>query len=266
MPCWRSWLNALGALPTREPLQVAYYRSAAFRAAVEALAPSHDAVLAHLVRTAEYARHLPTLRMLEMTDAISMNLERVNSLEAGYFDLRQWIYAIEAPRLRDYERNVTKGFDVVTLVSEVDKAYLVADSNAAARVLVVPNGVDSPDALPPPQSVRNPDEIAFVGHLSTLQNYDAVWFFAHNVLPRLRARRPRTVFRIIGPIRPLAARSLSAIPGVRVEGVVPCLSTALATARVGVCPTRAGWEYRTRSSSILQTASAVSARQSERKA
>ena len=107
-------------------------------------------------------------------------------------------------------------------------------------MLVVPNGVDAPDAVPPPQAARNPDEIAFVGHMSTLQNYDAAWFFAHDVLPRIRARRPNAVFRIIGPIRRMAARRLGALPGVRVEGLVPSVHEALTSARVGVCPTRAG--------------------------
>jgi glycosyltransferase involved in cell wall biosynthesis len=241
LPHWRSFFNALLALPTHEPLQVAYYRSAEFRETVETLAPSHDAVLAHLVRTAEYARHLPMPRILEMTDAMSMNLARVAALDAGYFDLRQWIYAIEAPRMRAYERTITSQFDLVSLTSEVDKSYLLGESKeTAGRVLVVPNGVDASDGPAPPQAARNADEIAFVGHMSTLQNYDAAWFFAREVLPRIRALRPSTVFRIIGPIRRMAARRLAALPGVRVEGMVRSLHEALATARVGVCPTRAG--------------------------
>ena len=195
LPYWRSVTNTLGALATGEPLQVAFYRSAEFRATVEALAPSHDAVLAHLVRTAEYARDLPLLRILEMTDAISMNLARVASLDAGYFDARRWIYALEAPRMRAYERRVVKDFDVVSLTSQVDKSFLLAGADEFVdRMLVVPNGVDTPDDVPPPQAARNPDEIAFVGHMSTLQNYDAAWFFAHDVLPRIRARRPNAVF------------------------------------------------------------------------
>jgi glycosyltransferase involved in cell wall biosynthesis len=241
LPRWRSFINVLGAFATREPLQVAYYRSAEFRATVDALAPSHDAVLAHLVRTAEYARHLPMLRILEMTDAISMNLARVASLDAGYFDVRRWIYAIEAPRMRVYERRIVNAFDVVSLTSRVDKSFLLSGaSEAGSRMLVVPNGVDAPDRLLPPQTARKADEIAFVGHMSTLQNYDAAWFFAHDVLPRIRARRPNAVFRIIGPISRMAARRLGALPGVRVEGVVPNIHDALASARVGVCPTRAG--------------------------
>ena len=241
LPYWRSFANTLGALATGEPLQVAFYRSAEFRETVQALAPSHDAVLAHLVRTAEYARDLPLLRILEMTDAISMNLARVASLKPGYFDARRWIYTLEAPRMRAYERRIVKAFDVISLTSQVDKSFLLADgSEDGERMLVVPNGVDAPDAVPRPQAARNADEIAFVGHMSTLQNYDAAWFFAHDVLPRIRARRPNATFRIIGPIRPADARRLGALPGVRVDGVVPNVHAALATARVGVCPTRAG--------------------------
>lgn len=241
LPYWRSLANTVGALATGEPLQVAFYRSAEFRATVEALAPSHDAVVAHLVRTAEYARDLPLLRILEMTDAISINLARVASLDAGYFDVRRWIYALEAPRMRAYERRVIDAFDVVSLTSQVDKSFLLAGtSHAGSRMLVVPNGVDAPTDSPPSQAERNRDEIAFVGHMGTLQNYDAAWFFAHDVLPRIRAQRPNAIFRIIGPIRRRVARRLGALPGVRVEGVVPSIPAALASARVGVCPTRAG--------------------------
>jgi glycosyltransferase involved in cell wall biosynthesis len=240
LPYWRSFASALGALASGEPLQVAFYRSAEFRATVEQLAPSHDAVLAHLVRTAEYARDLPLLRVLEMTDAISMNLARVASLDAGYFDLRRWIYALEAPRMRAYERRVVEAFDVVSLTSLVDKSFLLEGGEGDGRMLVVPNGVDAPDTMPPALAARNADEIAFVGHMGTLQNYDAAWFFAHDVLPRIRARRPNAVFRIIGPIGRADARRLGRLRGVRVEGVVPSVHDALASARVGVCPTRAG--------------------------
>jgi glycosyltransferase involved in cell wall biosynthesis len=117
---------------------------------------------------------------------------------------------------------------------------LAGAAEAGDRMLVVPNGVDGPDVMPPPQAARKPDEIAFVGYMGTLQNYDAAWFFAHDVLPRIRARRPNAVFRIIGPIGAMDARRLGALPGVRVEGLVPSIHDALATARVGVCPTRAG--------------------------
>jgi glycosyltransferase involved in cell wall biosynthesis len=241
LPRWRSWLNVLAALPTREPLQVAYYRSGAFRAAVDALAPTHDAVLAHLVRTANYACGLKPLRLLEMTDAISMNMQRVVTACAGSFDPRRLLYAIEAGRLATHERRIARAFDLVTLTSPVDKAFLFGTAGRTdVHTMVVANGVDPTDFNPPPQADRHAGEIAFVGSLNSLQNFDAVWFFARAVLPLIRARFPGAVLRIIGPVPPRAARRLARLAGVRVEGVVPCLPRALATARVGVCPIRAG--------------------------
>jgi glycosyltransferase involved in cell wall biosynthesis len=241
LPPWRSWLNVLAALPGREPLQVAYYRSSALRRAAASLAREHDVVLAHLVRTAEYAREESAIRILEMTDAISMSMQRVAASRVDYFDLRRFAYAVESRRLAAYERRVAAEFDLVALTSEVDRAFLFGvGSEAGHRVLVVPNGVEVPEHEPPAQALRRPGEIAFVGNLASLQNFDAAWYFARHVLPLVRARRPHAVFRIIGPLRRAAARRFAALPGVRVEGVVPSVEAALGTARVGVCPVRIG--------------------------
>jgi glycosyltransferase involved in cell wall biosynthesis len=242
LPKWRSYLNALAALPSAEPLQVAYYRSAEFRAAADELAPSHDAVLVHLVRAASYARNLAPVSVLDMTDAISMSMERT-AATPHWLDPRRFIYSLERRRLPSYERQAAQGFDLVTLTSPVDKDYLFKGMGRLdEQVMVVANGVDVgvPAERLPRQEARNADEIAFVGNLESLQNFDAVWFFARHVLPLVRERRPAAELRVLGTVRSLAARRLSALPGVRVEGFAPRLDAALATARVGVCPTRAG--------------------------
>lgn len=241
LPSWRSWLNVLAALPGREPLQVAYYRSSSFRAAAASLAREHDAVLAHLVRTADYAQDASAVKILEMTDAISMSMQRISAARMDYFDPRRLVYAVEARRLADYERRSAGIFDLVVLNSEIDRTFLFgAAREANERVIVAPNGVDLPQREPPAQAMRQPGEIAFVGNLASLQNFDAAWFFARHVLPLVRARRPDSVFRIIGPMRRNAARRFAGLPGVRVEGTVPSLDAALATARVGVCAARLG--------------------------
>jgi hypothetical protein len=70
---YQSYWNSLMHLPTRKPLQVAYYQSKEFADAVDRLLPTHDAVFCHLVRTAEYVRDKRIPKFLEMTDAISLN-------------------------------------------------------------------------------------------------------------------------------------------------------------------------------------------------
>ena len=105
LPKWRSWLNSAAGLRASDPLQVAHYRSKQFDEIVKRLAPSHDAVLCHLIRTAEYARNLPLVRILDMSDAISMSMHRVASTKGEHWDFRRYLYGIEAQRLLDYERH-----------------------------------------------------------------------------------------------------------------------------------------------------------------
>src|SRR5690606_27362475 len=144
--------------------------SRAFQEAVERLAKDHDIVLAHLIRTAEYAAPLRAVRILEMTDAISMSMQRVARLRAGYFDLRRLIYSIEATRLKPYERRISNAFHLVTLTSSVDEAFLYADRPDLARnVAIIASGVDLP-ATAPSCTVRKQGEIALVANMHTLQN------------------------------------------------------------------------------------------------
>jgi glycosyltransferase involved in cell wall biosynthesis len=241
LPAWKSWLNTLMAIPTSNPLQVAYYRSRAFQDAFDALAPDHDAVVAHLVRTAGYVKGYPAVRILEMTDAISMSMERVSQVRSGYFDWRQMVYRLEGRRLAAHERKLVSEFDLVSLTTAIDCNYLLeSPSSVFPNVIVIPNGSDIPQRTPEPQISRGFHEIAFVGNVQSLQNFDAVWFFAHKVLPLVRAQLPQAVLRVIGPIGRIARRRLSSVQGVIVEGIVPNLAAALTTARVGVCPVRTG--------------------------
>ena len=170
-----------------------------------------------------------------------MNMHRTTRGERDHFDLRRFLYRIEAGRLLSYERSLASSFDLVTFTSAIDSQYVFgAGEQDPDRFLVISNGCDLPGSMPPPQSRRKRHEIAFVGNLHSLQNFDAAWFFARKVLPRLREKYPHVCLRLIGAIRPLARHRLSAIPGVRIEGVVPHLDTALSTARIGVCPVRVG--------------------------
>ncbi len=69
------------------------------------MSESHDLVLPHLIRTAEYAKNLNVKKILEMTDAISMNYSRISLLNnnAG---LKGFIYHIERNRLNKYEKKL----------------------------------------------------------------------------------------------------------------------------------------------------------------
>lgn len=237
LPKWQSWLNCLAALATRTPLQVAYYRSARFRQKYEALIGEHDFVLCHLVRTAEYARNAPVPRVLEMTDAISLNYSRVRKT-ASRASLRTWIYEIEQTRLLEYERGAAEAFDLTVLVSDVDSRHLVDHGVEKDRLSVCGNGVDT--VAMPYQFTHGSKRIVFIGNMTTLQNLDAAYWFGSQVMPLLLAKVPEARFEVVGRIGAEETRRLSKLPGVHVIGAVKSVPEAVRGAAVGVCPMRLG--------------------------
>ncbi|OWQ87498.1 glycosyl transferase family 1 [Roseateles aquatilis] len=239
LPKWRSRLNTLLALPTRTPLQNAYYRSAEFRGRIKSLAPEHDGVLAHLIRTGDAIRDLPQPKFLEMTDAISLNYARVGRERRASLDLRSQVYRIESERLEAYERAVVDDFDHSFLVSAIDREFLFGnDAGRLARVTVVSNGVDL-SSLPYDFSPVTGD-LVFIGNMTTLQNLDAVQYMAREILPLIRRDRPEVRLRVIGRIGPNERTQLEHIDGVVVTGQVDSVAVAAHGGAIGVCPMRLG--------------------------
>lgn len=239
LPRWKSWLNCAAALPRDISLQVAYYRHRAFRRRAAALMATHDGTLAHLIRVGDAIKDLPGTKFLEMTDAISLNYERIRSTRHSRDDLRSRVFALESRRLRRYEESIVDCFDHSFLVSEIDRRFLFESRpDRLARVSVCSNGVDL-RTLPYAFESAGRD-IVFIGNMHSLQNLDAANFAALEVLPRVRARSPATTLRLIGRIHPDEAARLSAIDGVQVSGEVADVAEAARGGGIGICPLRLG--------------------------
>lgn len=248
LPRWRSWLNCVAALPGRGPLQVAYYRSAEFRARVAELLSQHDAAFAHLIRVAGYLdRRAGKPAILDMTDAISMNYARV---AASGGSARGLIYRIERPRLFRYEREIARRFESTVLCSPVDRDFLFPPP-APGNILVCGNGVDVARVrFSPPESSPSPSPspagvAVFIGNMATLQNRDAAWWFCRRVLPLLRRQNAAWEFTVIGPVSARERAQFNRLPGVTATGYVEDVAAEVTRARagggvvVGVCPVRA---------------------------
>jgi glycosyltransferase involved in cell wall biosynthesis len=244
LPRWRSWLNTLGALPGTRPLQLAYYQSEEFREAVRELAARNDMVLAHLVRTGHYIADgdagpgIP--RILEMTDAISMNYGRVCT-SPGAAGWKRFVYRVEQKRLERYERDVVRNFERVWLASDTDRQFLDAKGNS--RIDVIPNGVDL-RALPYRSPSAGGDVIVFIGNMVTLQNQDACLWFIREVLPQVRAAAAMTAgarvrFRIVGNAPAAVRRRFGRFEGVELTGRIEHIRDGVDGAFCGVCPLRA---------------------------
>ncbi|MBA5685264.1 glycosyltransferase [Photobacterium damselae subsp. damselae] len=235
LPKYRSYLNCLLSLPFDKPLQVAYYDSSEFQSLVNKLAPEHDLILPHLIRMANYAVGFSIPKVLEMTDAISMNYDRVLKTDnnAG---LKGIIYKLEAKRLNQYEKSIASKFDCNVLVSPFDRDFLFdINSKEYSKTLVCSNGVDL-DKLPYSYSHNN-KILIFIGNMFSAQNFDAAFWFAKNVLPELQ-KNGDYIFKVIGRIKEDDAKKLRAITGVEVSGAVDSVVTEAKGALAGICSVR----------------------------
>ena len=240
LPKWRSWIQSALAIPTSLPMQIAYYRSSKYAHAVDRLSSRHDLVLAHLIRTGHYIRDRTDLpRILEMTDAISLNYQRVRAI--GVRGFKGMVMRWEASRLQDYERNMLTQFELTVLVSHVDRNFLLqglAPGMDARKVVVAPNGVDL-GRLSPVYSTQS-QLVVFIGNLRSVQNQDACEHFVQDVFPLVKARLPGAKFRIIGPGPGVFLSKMNSVPDVEAVGLVDSISEAVRGAFCGVCPIRVG--------------------------
>jgi glycosyltransferase involved in cell wall biosynthesis len=239
LPKWRSWLNCAIALIGRRPLQVAYYRSGKFHNRVRELMKLHDGSLTHLIRLGEAVKYLPGTKFLEMTDAISLNYNRISENRRSSKELMAQVYLFERKRLNAYELNIVEHFDHTFLVSDIDRNYLFSKyPKKMDHVTVASNGV-SLNMMPYGFDLHGKD-IIFIGNMYSLQNLDAAKYMASEILPLVRRARPETRLRLIGRIKSEQAAMLAEIDGVDVTGEVSSVASAARGGAVGVCPLRLG--------------------------
>jgi glycosyltransferase involved in cell wall biosynthesis len=150
------------------------------------------------------------------------------------------LVAVAADRLdeRRWRRlfpDLRRQADLLVVCSELDRDRVGGDS------VVLPNGYDAPEPLPPRRRRDRTPVLGFVGGLDYPPNGDAAGFAAREVLPRVRAVRPDAELWLIGhvPSGGAAAR-LADLPGVRLLGRVDDVSATLADVDVAVAPIRFG--------------------------
>ncbi|MGA2560745.1 MAG: glycosyltransferase family 4 protein [Terracidiphilus sp.] len=235
LPRWRSYLNTALAIPGSRPLQLAYYESAEFRKALKRLGPQHDLVLAHLIRTGHYIEYLPGIRIIEMTDAISMNYQHIREIR-GKFSLKKLVYSVEQSRLKRYEQQTVRNFDRTWLTSQADRDFL--DPSHESPIEVIPNGTGI-ESLPFHPPALDAKVIVFIGNMVSLQNQDACHHFIQTILPKVQ-QRANVVFRIVGNAPESVKRQFRHYTGIEMTGRINRIEEGVKDAFCGVCPIRAG--------------------------
>lgn len=153
-----------------------------------------------------------------------------------------WLYRREGERLLGFERVVAAAATKSFFVTENETAlFRSLAPECTGTVEAIENGVDSahfsPDqALPSPYPQAGP-AVVFTGAMDYWPNVDAVTWFAAEVLPTLREKRPGLTFYIVGRSPTPAVQALAG-EGVVVTGTVPDVRPYLQYAPVVVAPLR----------------------------
>ncbi|MCC6502419.1 MAG: glycosyltransferase [Deltaproteobacteria bacterium] len=233
-----SYCYTAGSLLNGRSLQRGYFYNPRLKRLIDSKIGGHDLLLAHLIRVSDYVMGKGIPSICEMTDAISMNYERAG--RANNRSLKKFIYRFEHKRCLDSERMCLDGFDGCVVVSPNDRQYL-ADKypQYSGKMHVIPNGVRLEDFKCARDKVTK-GKIIFIGNMRTLQNSDAASYFAKEVFPLIRSKRPEATFWIIGADPGREILSLSSIPGVVVTGRVDDVRESAHDAEASVCPVRIG--------------------------
>jgi sugar transferase (PEP-CTERM/EpsH1 system associated) len=145
---------------------------------------------------------------------------------------------LQTRKIRRYEAALLGAVDATVAVSEADAAALQPLA-PAARLVVVPNGVDTTAFKPAGPAEEEDGLMVFTGKMDFRPNIDAMTWFARTVWPRLRAARPGARLAIVGRDPAPAVAGLAG-DGIEVTGEVPDVRPWLARAAVAVVPLRIG--------------------------
>lgn len=145
-----------------------------------------------------------------------------------------WIYRREAHTLSRYEAEIARRARCTTVVTPRESGALQRLA-PEARIEVVPNGVDRQPLSRPPGD-RRTSNVVFCGVMNYQPNVDAVVWFAEQIWPGIRARKPEATFTVAGSDPDRRVRQLAALPGVEITGAVDDVRPYLWRATLSVAP------------------------------
>ena len=247
LPRWRSLANCLLALFSGTALRCAYFNSPRLRDYVKARIEANEVDLIHAEHLKSFAMVKDVLgkvpALFDAVDCLSMLESRRRVVSKNPFvKCFSWM---ESKGLRRSERAASHRFNRVVITSEVDKrAYPIAEG-LREKIDVVPIGVEL-EHFGFRQYEAQKGLVVFCAKLDYFPNEDAALYFARNVWPLLRARRPELRFDIVGSRPPRSIRRLDGKNNIRVIPSVPDVRPYLGRASVALCPIRirAGIQYK----------------------
>ncbi len=237
LPKWVSYLKAFVGVFSKKPLQYHYYKSKKMENTVNSVFKKNnfDIVIAHLIRMAQYIPEAEVKKVIDFTDAISLNYERSNIYDFG---LKKLLGMIEKKRVKNYEIESIEKTHHAIFISDVDASYLRTKENRK-KIHIIKNGVDFKEFGFSPNTYIN-NKICFLGNMRTGPNVDAVLYFLKNILPKIIDQIPSVSFYIVGTEPPRIVKQFHDGKNVIVTGFVDDVKQYLHECSLLVAPMRGG--------------------------
>ncbi len=238
--------NTLWAMPQALPLQAAYSRSPQMvdliRETVKAAASlSFDVVHIEHLRGALLGMAVQGVpKVYDAVDCISLLFERAWRQAPSW--RHRLMAGIDLARTRRFEGRIVAEMDAVLVSSPEDRAALarLCPAEAAARIAVLPNGVDLGYFRPADGDEVERSGVAFSGKMSYHANIAAALDLAQTIMPLVWEAYPEVRLTIAGKDPSREVRRLGRDPRVHVTGTMPDLRPILSHAAVIACPLRYG--------------------------
>jgi len=223
---WRGLFNSL-------PFQVNYFYDPklleTIHYAVNRINP--DKVFIQLPRVAEYVRTIPGIKKtIDFQDCFSKIME--SRAKSGTWPIK-WIYALEANRLKKYEKDIFLDFQHHLIISPSDLEAMPLTDLQKKQVRIAPNGVELMQYAP----LDSPKEfdIFFAGNLSYPPNIEASVFLVEEIMPLVWKKYPNAKVALIGTTPHYKVKNLGS-EKVLVTGFVEDIRVWYAKGRMLVAP------------------------------
>jgi len=217
--------------------QVAYYRSIRDQIRDLCIHEHIDLVYVDLLAMTQYVdprMNIPAI--VDVHDSQTLLWQRMLNTER---DWRKRLTAFSALlTAKRIEGRLGGIFDLIVTNSNVDE-QVIRGLSTKPKSLTISNGVDmeyfAADSISP-----EADNLVFTGVMGYAPNEDAAMYFAKDIFPLVKAKRPEVQFWIVGNGPSERVKALTAIAGIHVTGKVDDIRPYLRSAAVFVCPLRVG--------------------------
>src|SRR5258706_11589059 len=183
----RFYLDVAANLGDPLPYAVGTYRSAAYRAKIEALleAETFHMVVCDFLAPAVNVPPALLCPSVLFTHNVESEIWRRHA-DAHRHGITHWLYDAQYQRMLAYEDSALQRFDGILTVSEADRdTFTRLYPDAGIKPMwVIPTGVDTTYFEPPAVPATGP-QLVFTGSMDWLPNNDTMRFFFRDVLPAI---------------------------------------------------------------------------------